>query len=151
MKKLMVMLAATALIAGCGRTAMYSEPKGDDVAVIAVENHLDDDAGEQAQDSGGWQAPGSSQPARVGVFKVDGERTNEMGGNEASRLKGGEHTIQVFADDSIALRFGDVTWDFEAGQEYVIHIYKNDDADTDYRAELVNSAAPDKILKKVAF
>lgn len=151
MKKLMVMLAATALIAGCGRTAMYSEPEGEDVAVIAVENHLNAGGEEKEDDGSGWQAPGSSSSARVGVFKVDGERTNEMGGNEAARLKGGEHTIQVFADDSIALRFGDVTWDFEAGQEYVIHIYKSDEADADYRAELVNSAQPDKILQKVAF
>jgi hypothetical protein len=87
----------------------------------------------------------------VGVFKVDGERTNEMGGNEKARLRGGEHTIQVYADKSGSLRFGDVTYEFKAGTTYDIRIYSNKSDATDYRAELVNTAKPDQVLEEVEF
>lgn len=151
MKKLLALAAMAVLVTGCGRTAMYSEPDADDVAAdIVVTHHFDEDDAE-AKGSGGFQMPMASAPARAEVFLVDGERTNEAGGNNEARVKPGEHTVQVVAEDGTVLRFGDVTWEFEGDRDYVIHIYNSDKADSEYRAELVDSANPDKVLTKVYF
>lgn len=152
MKKLLAFAAMAVLVTGCGRTAMYSAPDADDVvAEITVTHHFDE--GEEASDgrAGGFQMPMASAPARAEVFKVDGERTNEAGGDSAARLEPGEHTVQVVAEDGTVLRFGDITWEFKGDRDYVIHIYNSDKPDSDYRAELVDSANPDKVLKKVNF
>lgn len=152
MKQVLTMLALATLVVGCaGRTAMYDAPdKDDQVAVIGVANRIDTDDGGGNQGSA-WQAPGSNQPARVGVFKVDGERTSKTAGNEKARLRAGEHTIQVYADKAGSLRFGDFTYSFEAGKTYSIRIYSASSQAFTYRAELVNTAKPDRILEKVRF
>jgi predicted small lipoprotein YifL len=152
MKNVLMMLAMLAMVAGCGRTAMYDAPDSDDVvAVIQIANHIGEGKEEASDDAGGWQMPVASAPARAGVFKVDGERTNEMGGDAEARLKPGEHTIQVFADDAGVLRFGDITWNFKGDKTYVIHVYSSDNAESDYRGELVEQSNPDKVLTKVNF
>lgn len=149
MKQLLMMLAVVALIAGCGRTAMYDEPDQDtDVAVVGVDNQITKESG---GDEGGWQAPGSSDGTRAGVFKVDGERTNEMGGEDKARLRPGTHTIQVFADSSGSLRFGELEYEFEAGKTYAVRLFRNKTEKTDYRAELVNTAQPDQVLEEANF
>ncbi len=151
MKQLLMLLAMVSLIAGCaGRTAMYDAPDEDaNVAVVGVENHISDDSGDDSGNS--WQAPGSDQGTRAGVFKVDGERTNEMGGEEKARLRPGNHSIEVFADSGGSLRFGSLEYKFEAGKSYSVHLYRNKTENTDYRAELVNSASPDTVLEEVNF
>lgn len=151
MKRVLAMLAISTLVVGCaGRTAMYNAPdKNDQVAVVGVSSHLESGDGE-AQ-SGGWQAPGGNQPARVGVFKVDGERTQKMRGADKARVRGGEHTIQVYADKAGSLRFGNITYEFQAGKTYDIRIYSNQSEATDYRAKLVNTAEPGHVLKEVEF
>ena len=150
MKQLLMLLAMGALIAGCaGRTAMYDAPDKDaDVAVVGVDNQITE---ESSGGEGGWQAPGSSQGTRAGVFKVDGERTNEMGGEDKARLRPGKHSIEVFADSAGSLRFGELEYKFEAGKTYSVRLYRNKTEDTDYRAELVNTANPDTVLEEVNF
>lgn len=152
MKKLLALAAMAVLITGCGRTAMYDAPDADDVvADITVTHHFDDDSGDAAGGQGGFQMPMATAPARAEVFLVDGERTNKAGGDNTARVEPGEHTIQVVAEDSAVLRFGDVTWDFKGDHDYVIHIYNSDKAGSEYRAELVDAANPDKVLTKVYF
>lgn len=151
MKQLLMMLAMVALIAGCGRTAMYDAPDADaEVAVVGVEDHISTDDTD-ASDGGGWQAPGTSEGTRAGVFKVDGERTNEMGGEEKARLHPGEHSIEVFADSAGSLRFGSLEYKFQAGKTYSVRLYRNKTENTDYRAELVDTAQPDQVLEEVNF
>lgn len=152
MKKFLALAAMAVLITGCGRTAMYDAPDVDDVAAdITVTHHFDDGSDDAAGGQGGFQMPMASAPARAEVFLVDGERTNEAGGDNQARVKPGEHTIRVVAEDSGVLRFGDITWEFKGDHDYVIHIYSSDKADSDYRAELVDTATPDKVLTKVYF
>ena len=151
MKQLLTLLAMVALIAGCaGRTAMYDAPDQDaDVAVVGVKNQISKESSGDSDNS--WQAPGSNQSTRAGVFKVDGERTNEMGGEEKARLRPGQHSIQVFADSGGSLRFGALEYQFEAGKTYSVRLYRNKTENTDYRAELVNTASPDQVLEEVNF
>lgn len=151
MKQLLMLLAMVTLIAGCaGRTAMYDAPdENAEVAVVGVDNQI---SGDSAGDSGNsWQAPGSDQGTRAGVFKVDGERTNEMGGEDKARLRPGKHSIEVFADSGGSLRFGALEYKFEAGKTYSVRLYRNKTEDTDYRAELINTANPDDVLEEVNF
>lgn len=152
MKKLLALAAVAVLATGCSRTAMYDAPDADDVAAdITVTHHFNDGSGGDDAAAGGFQMPMASAPARAEVFLVDGERTNEAGGDNTARVKPGEHTVQVVAEDGAVLRFGDVTWEFQGDHDYVIHIYNSDKPDSEYRAELVDAAQPDKVLKKVYF
>lgn len=152
MKKLLALAAVAVLATGCSRTAMYDAPDADDVvADITVTHHFDDGSEGEDAAAGGFQMPMASAPARAEVFLVDGERTNEAGGNNTARVEPGEHTIQVVAEDGNVLRFGDVIWEFQGDHDYVIHIYNSDKSGSEYRAELVDAAQPDKVLKKVHF
>lgn len=151
MKQIVLLLAVVGLIAGCaGRTAMYDAPDQDaEVAVVGIDNQISDDGSEESGKS--WQASGGDTGTQSGVFKVDGERTSKMAGENKARLSPGEHSIQVYADSGGSLRFGGLEYEFDAGKTYSVRLFRKDTEDTNYRAELVNTANPDKVLEEVNF
>ncbi len=151
MKQLVLLLAMVALIAGCaGRTAMYDAPDQDaKVAVVDIDNQISEDG--SAESGNSWQAPGGDTGTDSGVFKVDGERTSKMAGESKARLSPGEHSIQVYADSGGSLRFGGLQHDFDGGKTYSVRLFRKDTEDTNYRAELVNTANPDQVLEEVNF
>lgn len=153
MKKILTLLALVALVAGCAsRTAMYNAPdKNAEVAIVTIKNHLKESTEQTATAGPVWKTGHHSQPTRVGVFKVDGTRLDKQAGEAAARLRPGEHHIQIYADASGSLRFGDFRYDFEAGKTYVIHVYSSDSAKFSYRGELVVRGQPGQILKTFRF
>lgn len=149
MKKV-IMLLVVALSSACASTGMYSQPSGSDVAVIEVQNLLDQAAEQEADGAGGWQMPGMATASRTGVFTVDGDRVDESGGEKVVNVDAGKRAIQLFADDGGMLRFKKFSMTFEEGAEYVIKVMRNDGS-KNFRATVANKAAPDTVLKEVTF
>ena len=140
-------LCSVLVLAGCASTGMYDAPGGEGLAVLTVDNQLIVPA-EDAADSG-WQMPTSSE-AKASLFKVDGERISEQAGAESVQLEPGKHSIEVFADQAGVLRFGKFRYTFEENGSYQLRI-KAAGGNDDYTLELIESAAPDAILKTKNF
>lgn len=140
-------LCSVLALAGCASSGMYDAPGGDGLAVLSIDNQLSVPA-DDAADSG-WQMPTSSE-AKASLFKVDGERISEQAGAESVQLEPGKHSIEVFADQGGVLRFGKFRHTFEESGSYQLRI-KAADGKEDYTLELIESAAPDAILKTKNF
>ena len=70
-----LLLVLALAVTGCTRTAMYHPPGDDDPrARLSIESLLGSN-----EESSGWQMPGAGE-STVAIFKVDGERLAEKGG-----------------------------------------------------------------------
>lgn len=136
LRLLSLMLAL--VLAGCATTGMYSTPKGEGLVTLTAENQLSSNSQE---DTGGWQMPGQSTPARAAIFKVDGDRLAEQAGEAQATLTPGLHKIEVFADQGGILRFGQFHYEFEEEADYQVRI-KAADGGGDYQVELIKAASP---------
>lgn len=142
---LLVMLWLTA----CATTGMYNSPEGDDTALIRIENLID--SGNTQQAEGGWVMPGANTATKVGLFTIDGDRLDTTGGDQQARVEAGKHRIQIFADGGTALRFKKFSLRAKAGAEYVVKVEKVDGEQANYRAVIVDAAAPDNVITEVTF
>ncbi len=140
-------LCSVLVLAGCATTGMYDAPSGDDLATLTVENQLSAPADDNS--GGGWQMPTSSE-AKASLFKVDGERITEQAGSESVSLEAGKHAIEVFADQGGILRFGKFRHTFKASGVYQVRIMASD-GKGDYTLELIETSAPDTVLKTKNF
>lgn len=143
-----ILLCSVLFLTACA-TGMYSAPDADSAAVVTVENLLSKEV-EQQNTAGGWTMPSMNVPARTGLFTVDGDRLDEQGGDQRALLTPGRHQIQIFADDKGVLRFKKFSLKVKEGHEYVVRVMGHEGADR-YRAEVVDTAAPDEIIKEVTF
>lgn len=148
MRKLMVALLALTLVA-CASMGKYSQPKETSShALVKVESHLGE-AGQQ----GGWQMPGmeAGDGYKVMLFLVDGDKITAVGGVPEVRVKPGLHSIQVMVDDNLIPLSGDVNGTFVEGHVYAVRIYKDEQGDKRYRADLVDQATPDAVMGQARF
>lgn len=126
-----LLLALALAVTGCTRTAMYHPPGEDDPkARLSIESQLGSN-----EESSGWQMPGAGE-STVAIFKVDGERLAEKGGEQHVLVEPGEHSVEIFADHQGILRFGILTFEFEAGRDYQILVDEGE-GDKRYSAVLV--------------
>ena len=79
--------------------------------------------------------PGAGE-STVAIFKVDGERLAEKGGEQRVFVEPGEHSVEIFADHQGILRFGTLSHDFEPGRDYQILVDEGE-GDKRYSAVLV--------------
>ncbi|MCK0152305.1 hypothetical protein MWU49_01190 [Alcanivorax sp. S6407] len=140
-------LCSVLVLTGCASTGMYDAPSGDGLAALSIDNQLSVPA-DDAADSG-WQMPTSSE-AKASLFKVDGERISEQAGAESVELEAGKHSIEVFADQGGILRFGKFRYNFVENGTYELRIKAADGAE-DYTLELIETSAPDAVLKTKNF
>lgn len=140
-------LCSVLVLAGCASTGMYDAPGGDEAATLSIDNQLSVPADDAA--SGGWQMPTSSE-AKASLFKVDGERISEQAGADSVQLEAGKHSIEVFADQGGILRFGKFRYNFAESTSYQLRIKAAGGAE-DYTLELIESDAPDAVLKTKNF
>ena len=140
-------LCSVLLLTACASTGMYDAPSGGDVARLSVDNQLASRANDAA--AGGWQMPVSTE-AKASLFKVDGERISEQAGVDSVELEAGKHSIEVFADQGGILRFAKFRYTFEENGTYQVRI-KAADGKEDYTLELIDTAAPDMVLKTKNF
>lgn len=148
MRKLMVTLLALTL-AACASMGKYSQPKETSAhALVKVESHLGD-----KNQQGGWQMPGmaSSDSYKVMLFLVDGDKITAQGGVPEVRVKPGPHQLQVMVDDGLIPLSGDVSGSFEKGHVYGVRIYKDEQGDKRYRADLVDQANGDAVMGQARF
>ena len=144
MLRVFTVMLALLLTTGCA-TRMYSEPRGENAAVLAVDNQLS----APASQGGGWQMPMAQSETKAEIFMVDGRRVAEQGGGEVVRVSPGLRAIQVFADLQGVLRFGDFEYEFDRAGQYLVRI--SADGDKDYRLQLVNESNPGKVLLQEDF
>lgn len=137
------------LVSACASTGMYSAPNGDDVAIIKIESQMDASVESEAQ--GGWVTPGASTALKVGLFTIDGERLDETGGDKYVSVSEGKHKVQIFADGGGALRFKKFSLTVKAGGEYLVRVKRGSEAAAGFKAEVFDMAAPDTVMKEVAF
>lgn len=148
MRKLFA-LCALVLLSACATTGMYDAPSGDDVAVIRIQNEMDSGASQQGQ--GGWVMPGANTAPKVGLFTIDGERLDETGGDQKVKVEAGKHRVEIFADGGGALRFKKFSLKVEAGGDYLVRVNRAAGDDASFTAQVVDAAAPDVVIKEVAF
>ena len=149
MRKLMVMLSVL-LLSACASTGVFDAATGEDAVTLKVVNQLD--KGEPEVDSPqGWQMPGMNQMAKVGILTVDGDQLEVGADNTNVSIEPGKHVLKLFADDGGMLRFGKLKYNFASGATYDIIIGKIEGGANDYRAQLVDPADSEKVLKEVAF
>jgi len=124
-------LVMALIVTGCTRTAMYHPPGKDDAqAKLSIQSDLGSN-----EKSSGWRMPGAGE-STVAIFKVDGERLSEKGGDERVSVEPGERSIEIFADHQGILRFGTLSHRFKAGGDYLIVVSDGDD-DKRYSAVLI--------------
>lgn len=126
-----LLLVLALAVTGCSRTAMYHPPgEGDPRARLSIESTLGSN-----EESSGWQMPGAGE-STVAIFKVDGRRLAEKGGEQRVLVEPGEHSVEIFADHQGILRFGILTHQFEADRDYRILVDEGE-GDKRYSAVLV--------------
>lgn len=126
-----LLLVLALAVTGCTRTAMYHPPGEDDPqARLSIQSDLGTN-----EQSSGWQMPGAGE-STVAIFKVDGERLAEKGGDDRVSVEPGERSIEIFADHQGILRFGILSHQFKAGGDYLI-VVSDGEGDKRYRAVLV--------------
>jgi hypothetical protein len=152
MRKLIV-AACALLLAACAHVpGKYSAPSESDAhALVKVQNHIADG---DSQKQAGWQMPGMGATGgsyKTMLFQVDGNKITEVGGVQQILVEPGEHTVQVVVDDGLIPLNGDVKGTFVQGHTYDINVYKDEQKDTRYRADLVDEADAAKVMSQARF
>ena len=148
--RILFALCSLMMIASCASNGLYQSPDAESAAVIKIENLIDKDGVDAAAPTG-WVAPGASMKTKVGLFAVDGDRLDEMGGDQKVSVEPGKRNIQIFADGGGALRFKKIKMKFSAGSEYIIRVKKNAEEESKFIAEVIEASAPNAIIKEVTF